>query len=293
MAALRAAAYRPVIICALCYGTGVVFARAAFEDGSNAITVVTVRCTFAALAIGLALRASSAIPTPPRERGWLLAIGLLFALNVFTFYKAIELLRVPLAILLFYVYPLLSGAFSALAGLERFNRRTLAFGLVSFAGLALATGAAPESVNMLGVGYALLAAVLIAAILVVSTRYLSHVEAKGRTFWMMASTSAVLICATLAGDAAAWPESSTGWWAIATVCLLYSVGLVALFTSATRIGPLRTSLIMNVEPIIAIGASWLILGQGLAPVQLIGAALVVAGVIGAQMGKRARAVAAD
>lgn len=270
-----------------------VFARAAFEDGSNAITVVTIRCTFAALAIGLALRASRALPTPPRERRLLLALGVLFALNVFTFYKAIELLRVPLAILIFYVYPLLSGAFSAMAGLERFNRRTLVFGLVSFAGLALATGAAPESLNLAGVGYALLAAIMIAAVLVVSTRYLAHVEAKGRTFWMMASTSAMLICAMLAGSAVAWPQSTTGWWAVVAVCLLYAVGLVSLFTSASRIGPLRTSLVMNIEPIIAIGTSWLILGQGLAPAQLFGAALVLAGVVGAQMGKRPPATAPD
>ena len=222
----------------------------AFEDGSNALSVVTVRCLFAALAIGVALRIGGTAPTPPRERALLLGLGLLFALNVFSFYKSIELLRVPLAILLFYVYPLLSGIFSALAGLERFNRRTLVFGLVSFAGLA-------------------------------------HVDAKGRTFWMMASTSMVLLCVAVAGEAVAWPRSATGWWAVVAVCGLYAIGLVALFTSATRIGPLRTSLIMNVEPVVAISASWLILGQGLAPAQLLGGALVIAGVIGAQMGKRA------
>ena len=44
---------------------------------------------------------------------------------------------------------------------------------------------------------------------------------------------------------------------------------------------------MNLEPVVAIGASWLILGQGLAPAQMLGAALVIAGVIGAQVGKRA------
>ena len=259
----------------------------AFEDGSNALSVVTVRCLFAALAIGVALRVGGTAPTPPRERALLLGLGLLFALNVFSFYKSIELLRVPLAILLFYVYPLLSGIFSALAGLERFNRRTLVFGLVSFAGLALATGASPEALDLTGVGYALLAAVLIAAILVASTRLVAHVDAKGRTFWMMASTSMVLLCVAVAGEAVAWPRSATGWWAVVAVCGLYAIGLVALFTSATRIGPLRTSLIMNVEPVVAISASWLILGQGLAPAQLLGGALVIAGVIGAPRGQRA------
>jgi drug/metabolite transporter (DMT)-like permease len=69
------------------------------------------------------------------------------------------------------------------------------------------------------------------------------------------------------------------------VCVLYAIGLVALFTSATRIGPLRTGLAMNLEPVVAIGGSWLLLGQGLAPTQLAGGALVIAGVIGAQMSK--------
>jgi drug/metabolite transporter (DMT)-like permease len=60
----------------------------------------------------------------------------------------------------------------------------------------------------------------------------------------------------------------------------------ALFTSATRIGPLRTGLVMNLEPVVAIGGSWLLLGQGLAPAQLAGGALVITGIVGAQMSKR-------
>jgi len=36
----------------------------------------------------------------------------------------------------------------------------------------------------------------------------------------------------------------------------------------------------------AIGGSWLLLGQGLAPAQLAGGTLVIAGIIAAQMSKR-------
>ena len=207
-----------------------VLARVAFEDGSNAATLVSVRSAFAALAIGLVLRVSGAPLTPPRERAQLLALGLLFALNAFAFYRAVELLRVPLAILSFYVYPLLAGLLSALFGLERFSKHTLFFALISLAGLALATGASPDTVNAAGLAWALLAAALIATMLVVSTRFVAHVGALGRTFWMMASSSALLACTTLAADAAAWPRSATGWWAMGAVAVLYSVGLVAMFT---------------------------------------------------------------
>ena len=284
---MRLSDYRHVFTCALVYGLAVVLARFAFEDGSNAATVVTVRCAFAALAIGIALRiGGEQRHTAGRERALLLGLGLVFALGVFSFYKAIEILRVPLAILAFYVNPLIIGVFGVLVGFERFSGRTLAFALVSLAGLALATGASPEAVDAAGIGYAMLAAAATAAVLVVSTHRLSHVNAKNRTFWMMTSTSAALAAGTLAGDALMWPRSAAGLWAVAGVCVLYSIGLVALFTSATRIGPLRTGLAMNLEPIVAIGGSWLLLGQGLAPAQLAGGVLVIAGIVGAQMARR-------
>ena len=281
---MRLSDYRHVLTCALCYGSAVVLARFAFEDGSNAATVVSVRCAFAALAIGIALRVGGERRrTTGRERALLLGLGVFFALGVFSFYKAIEILRVPLAILAFYVNPLIIGVLGALVGFERLSGRTLLFALVSLTGLALATGASPEAVDAAGIGFAMLAAALTAGILVVSTHRLSHVNAKSRTFWMMISTFAVLAAGTLAGDALIWPRSAQGLWAVAGVCVLYAIGLVAMFTSATRIGPLRTGLAMNLEPVVAIGGSWLLLGQGLAPAQLAGGALVIAGIIGAQM----------
>lgn len=284
---MRFSDYRHVLTCALVYGLAVVLARYAFEDGSNAATVVTVRCAFAALAIGIALRlGAERRHTTGRERALLLALGLFFALGVFSFYRAIEILRVPLAILTFYVNPLIIGVLGALVGFERLTGRTLVFALLSLFGLALATGASPETVDAAGIAYALLAAALTAGVLVVSTHRLSHVNAKSRTFWMMTSTAALLAAATLAGGTLAWPRSAPGMAAVAGICVLYAIGLVALFTSATRIGPLRTGLAMNLEPIVAIGGSWLLLGQGLAPAQLAGGVLVIAGVVGAQMSKR-------
>ena len=284
---MRLSDYRHVLTCVLVYGTAVVLARFAFEDGSNAATVVSVRCAFAALAIGIAIGVGGEQRrTTGGERALLLALGVAFALGVFSFYKALEILRVPLAILTFYVNPLIIGVFGALAGFERLSGRTLLFALVSLAGLALATGASPEAVDAAGIGFAMLAATLTAAVLVVSTHRLSHVNAKSRTFWMMLSTSAALAAGTLAGGALIWPKSALGLAAVAGVCVLYAIGLVAMFTSATRIGPLRTGLAMNLEPIVAIGGSWLLLGEGLAPAQLAGGALVIAGVIGAQMSWR-------
>lgn len=279
--------YAPVLICALTYAIAVVCARFAFEDGSNASTVVTLRCAFAMLAIGIAVRVAQAPDrSTTRDRRLILILGVLFAANVYAFYKAIELLRVPLAILIFYLYPLITGVICALAGLERLNPPMLLFSLLSLAGLALATGASPEVLDPLGVLLALFAGAVVAVSLVVTSRYVAHVDALRRTFWMMVSTSAVLCAGLLGTGSFAWPDSAVGGIAIAGVCAFYAIGLVGLFTSATRIGPIRTAVMMNLEPVLAIALSTLVLKQGLTGLQYAGGVLVIAGVIGAQLARR-------
>ncbi len=279
--------YAPVLICAVCYAVAVVCARVAFEDGSNASTVVMLRCVFAVLAIGIAVRLGKAPDTvTARDRRLILSLGLLFAINVYAFYKAIELLRIPLAILIFYVYPLLTGLISAFAGLERLSAPMLLFSLLSLAGLALATGASPETLDPLGVALALFAGAVVALSLVVTTRHVAHVDPLRRTFWMMVSTSASLVAAVVAGQSFAWPHGAVGAAAIGGVCVLYAIGLVGLFTSATRIGPIRTAIMMNLEPVVAIALSTVVLRQGLTGLQYAGGALVITGVIGAQLARR-------
>lgn len=264
-----------------------VCARFAFEDGSNASTVVTMRCVFAMFAIGAAiLLGRTPDRSTARDRRLILALGLLFAANVYSFYKAIELLRVPLAILIFYIYPLMTGVISALAGLERLNAPMLLSCVVSLAGLALATGASPETLDPLGVVLALLAGTIVAISLVATTRHVAHVDPRRRTFWMMVSTSAALVAGLVAADSFAWPRSAPGSIAILGVCVFYAFGLVALFTSATRIGPIRTAVMMNLEPVISIALSTLVLKQGLSGLQYAGGALVIIGVVGAQLARR-------
>ncbi len=276
-----------MLTCAVTYALAVVCARIAFEDGSNASTVVTLRCAFAMLAIGIAVRASQAPDrSTARDRRLILILGVLFAANVYAFYKAIEMLRVPLAILIFYVYPLLTGVISALAGLERLNAAMVLFSLLSLAGMALATGASPEALQPLGLLLALFAGSVVALSLVVTSRYVAHVDALRRTFWMMVSTSATLLVGLVGSGSFAWPNSAVGGMAIAGVCAFYAVGLVGLFTSATRIGPMRTAVMMNLEPVLAIALSTLVLQQGLSGLQYAGGALVIAGVLGAQLARR-------
>ena len=52
--------------------------------------------------------------------------------------------------------------------------------------------------------------------------------------------------------------------------------MAAFFTATQIIGSVRTSLLMNFEAVSAILLGYLILGQALTPMQLVGAAIVIA-----------------
>src|SRR5262245_65631373 len=76
-----------------------------------------------------------------RARWISLGLGLFFAGNVFLLFKAIEAVEVPIAILTYFVYPLLTGLAAAASGLERVTWRGAAAAVAAFLGLALVIGA--------------------------------------------------------------------------------------------------------------------------------------------------------
>src|SRR3546814_16409474 len=66
--------------------------------------------------------------------------------------------------------------------------------------------------------------------------------------------------ALLAGGLAA-PEGALGWGALAYVCLGFLGAFLAMIGAVRHAGPLRTALVFNVEPVVAIASAVLLLGE--------------------------------
>jgi drug/metabolite transporter (DMT)-like permease len=67
-----------------------------------------------------------------------------------------------------------------------------------------------------------------------------------------------------------------GWIALGMLTLLYGAAITSLFVVLPRLGGGAASTIaLNFEPIAALGIAWLVLGQGVSPLQLAGAFIVV------------------
>ena len=75
------------------------------------------------------------------------------------------------------------------------------------------------------------------------------------------------------------PTATAGWWGLAALTFLYGTAFTIMFTVLPRLGVVGNSAIMNVEPVFALVLAWLILGQAIAPIQVVGALLVVGAVV--------------
>ena len=77
----------------------------------------------------------------------------------------------------------------------------------------------------------------------------------------------------------AWPQDGTGWAAMAVLVLLYCGAFTTLFVSVLRLDMARNAPMMNIEPVATLFFAWAVLGQWLTPVQLVGTAVVVFGIV--------------
>ena len=288
--ALSTAAFATLLLIAALMGANHVAARMAFNHGVDVPTAVSFRSGATALVVGaLLLIQRVPLALTARQRKALPLIGVLIAIQSLCLYSAVARLPVALALLVFNSFPLTTALWARLLYRHRPERALLIAMPVILLGLVLALdvlgaasglGAAGQWREIgAGVAFALGASTTFGLALVLTQHEAGGLDGRLRTFATMAMVG------LLAGSAVAWrgglalPVAPAGWWGLALLTLLYGTGITILFTVLPRLGVVGNSAVMNVEPVFALVLAWLILDQHIAPVQVVGALVVVGAVI--------------
>jgi drug/metabolite transporter (DMT)-like permease len=278
--AARLAAITPALVAAVTFGSVSVAAKVAFVAGADVATFLAFRGALGAALLWLWLRARPAIRRfTRRELGVALLVGVLSAANVYTIFRAIEIIPVPVAVLTYFIYPLLTGLAAPLAGLERLSARGLVAALVAFGGLALMIGAHAGELAAAGIVLAAVSGAFRAAMLLVTRIELPAVDSRATTFYSTVASTPLFVAMMLVAGAVHLPAGAAGWSAFLWASVGGIVALLATFVSAVRIGPFRTALVMNLEPVAAALLSVLVLGETLSGVQAVGAAIMIGALV--------------
>jgi probable blue pigment (indigoidine) exporter len=277
-------ALMPGVIAATSFAVSDALAKLVFASGGDVLTLALIRgivglgILFVFLRVGPPLK-----PDTARTRTIALLLGLLFAAVVYGLFEAIALITVPIAVLTYFVYPLLTGIGGWMFGVERLSWQGALAALVAFCGLALMIGAYPHHLSALGVALALGAALSRAVFLLVARAELREADPRLTTWNSLISSTAVFAIAALLTMKWQAPHGAVGWTAVLIVSLATASGILMLYVSTNRIGPFRTAVIMNLEPLLASLLSVALLGEIITPLQAVGGAIMVGALVAFQV----------
>ncbi len=283
---LTTPAFLTLLLIALMMGGNHVAARLAFNNGVDVLTAVSFRSGVTAVVlVVLLLLQGVSWNLSPRHKRFLPLIGGLIALQSFCLYSAVARLPVALALLAFNTYPLTIAIWARVLYGHRAERAlwmampVLLLGLalaLDVAGAASGLGAAAHWSDIgSGVLFALAASTTFGLAMVVTQHEAGAVDGRLRSFTTMATVGVLALAASQLGSGLHLPTATAGWWGLGLLTFLYGTAFTIMFTVLPKLGVVGNSAIMNVEPIFALVLAWAILGQAIAPSQLLGAGIVV------------------
>jgi drug/metabolite transporter (DMT)-like permease len=274
----------PGIVAATTFALSDVFSKVALTAGMDPLSLATFRGAFSVVVmVGWLRLQPPPVPYTVRQRWIALGVGVLFAGVVFGLFKAFELATVPVAILSYFIYPLLTGIIGALIGVDKLGWRGAAAALVAFFGLALIVGAQPGAVALSGIAFALGAGCLRTAVLLISRAALAGADSRLLSWYSQLSSTAIFVAVSLATWNWHAPQTGTGWFALMVVSITVTIAVLTLFISINRIGPFRSALIMNLEPLIATIISAPLLGEYMTAWQVLGGAIMLGALVAFQL----------
>ncbi|HEX4408242.1 MAG TPA: DMT family transporter [Xanthobacteraceae bacterium] len=273
----------PGILAGISLGVSDALAKLIFAAGSDVLTLLSFRSV-----IGLIFIASwlSFGPRPKADRRIKLislGVGILFTGLIFCLFKAIAAVDVSTAILSYFTYPLLTGLSASALGLEPLRLKGLLCALAAFVGLGIMIGAHPAGLAFAGVAYAVGAACCRTAVLLVTRAYLVGGDARLTTWYSMLSSTVIFLAVSTAQRDWQPPQTNLGWICLVFMSLATTAAILFVFVSTMRIGPFRTALIMNLEPLTATLLSTLVLGDVLTSFQAAGCGVMLAALVAFQL----------
>ena len=294
---LTTTAFATLLLIAFMMGANHVAARLAFNNGVDVVTAVSFRSVLTAVVVGLILwQQKVQIQIESSHKKYMLIIGGLIAVQSVCLYSSVARLPVALALLAFNTYPLSTAFWARVLYKHQAEKAVLWSMPILLAGLALALdvlGAASglgaaEHWSQIGAGvaFALAASATFGLALVYTQHETTGLDGRVRTFSSMSIVGILAVAAAMSQGGFHLPQAPAGWWGLGMLSFLYGTAFTILFTVLPKLGVVGNSAIMNVEPVFALVLAWALLDQAIAPIQLVGAFLVVGTVMWLGLRKR-------
>jgi drug/metabolite transporter (DMT)-like permease len=274
------------------------------DTGMSALRLTELRCAGAVVGLGAVLLVVSPrrLLVTWREVPLLVAYGIAgVALTQYFYFVAIGRMPVSIALLFEYTAPLLVALWARFVMHRPVRKRVWAALGLALVGLALVAEVwSGATLDGLGVAAALAAAVALAAYYLLGEHSASSRDPLSTTFWAFVSATVFWSVVQpwwsfpydqVTGDTSLLgnlDDSSVPLWTLMAwmVVLGTIVPFVLVLSGLHHLPATRVGMVGMLEPVLAGAVAWAWLQEALSPVQLLGGAVVLTGIVLAQTSRR-------
>ncbi len=270
-----------VLISGLGFASSLLLANMTIKNGIDVNTSNAVRYLLAT-ALLWAWHAATGNPQKimPRERYTALGLGLAVFLMGAGYLGATQYIPVSLAVLIFYTGPFFIIIISKFTEKEPITILRLTAICVAFFGLILIMGVKSTGpLPILGILLAFSAAIGMAAFVTVSSLAVRKASPQMVNLYSLLGGTLLFGLFLFIMGGPSGTITLSGALKLVGSGLFIAIGYITFFSGLKIIGPVRASLLLNVEPVYTIALAALLLGERLSYIQLIGAALLISGII--------------
>ena len=278
------------LVSAVFFAVSNTLAGVAYQGGSNPFTLSATRFILPAILLFFVLRLSGKTVVLERRPAAIAALlGIVSVVYTFALLLAIERLPVTIAILIFYLFPILTAFILAAFGAGRLTAKMLLSTFIVFLGLSLALAVQFGELNVVGMLAGLVSAVGFAVVCSVSNRLMYDQDSRLVTMYLSAAATVAMIAVSAIAADIRFPATTAGWTGFLLSHVLYTAAIIGFYRSIAMVGAGAATFFVNLEPIVVVGAGYVLLGQTITPWQMAGVAVVIAALVYAsQPEKRAK-----
>lgn len=256
-------------------------ANKAFQDGINLNTSNAIRYFVATVLLIIYQKTrTKKIRLLPRERNISLVLGIPVFMMGVGYLGATQYIPVSLAVLIFYTCPFYVAIISKFTENEPITITRLTAIILAFIGLSLALKVqSTADLQILGIMFALMAAIGFASFITVSSLMLRTADRQAVLLHSLAAGTLLFVLFFVLTSGAEIIVTRAAWLKVSGSGIMVTFAYITFFAGMEIIGPVKASMIMNIEPVLTIVLAAISLGERLSNIQLFGAVLVIGGIV--------------
>lgn len=268
-----------ILISGISFGAAAIFARFAYEAGTNPITLLFLRFGIASICM-IFIMLIRRLPLPRGEIlfGLVLMGALGYVGQSFCYFTALTLISAGLVALLLYLYPAILTLLAIIILKERISKRKILALVLALIGTILTIGPIGGG-RPLGIILALGGAFIYSIYILVGSK-ITRPGTATQSSTVIITSAAVVFGGIIAVRGASFPTTFFGWSSASALALISTVlAIVTFLAGLERVGPVNAATLSTIEPMVTVILAALILGETLTLLRIVGGLMIILAVI--------------